>query len=354
MNSARFFVCSVLAILVAVCSACSKSDGPAEPNTGEIVVDAQPSDLNSAWEIVGPNGLYALGAGDSTLAGAPIGSYSIRWGPAFGWMAPDSVAQVLAANGSIRFSGTYIPLSGWLRFEFPSSDFTDVWGMSNGRAIGNYVNDTGWHSYSFDGEQWVSLPTPGSVVGADDSGIIGNYFESELQRGFRFAGEHWYAIANPSGIHTEIYDIDDGRIVGRFYSDSSISHGFRFDGATWSQIDAPGASKTVVTGIDGTWLAGNALVSGTWHGFVFDGSAWEFIDSPDQSRLTVWGIDQQRVVGFYGDHGFVASTTDFVSIDVPGATWTQVTGLEGSLVFGKFKDGTGKIYGFATHMDSLP
>ena len=244
--------------------------------------------------------------------------------------------------------------SVWTTIDHPgATSWTDVWGIDGeGRLVGNFVDASGWAPYIYDGSTWTSPDVPGTFIGADKNSYIGNYFPAG-ERGFIYDGSNWADVVFPGAPNTEIYDVDGDQIVGKYYSGSDASHGFLFDGTSWATVDAPGATKTVVTGVDGNILAGNFLDALGWHSFLFDGTTWSTIDSPSGST-NVWGVQGTTVVGFSDNRGFIYDGESWTFVDAPDAAWTQVTGIEGNTVFGKYQDKSSVIHGFTYTISAIP
>lgn len=107
-------VCSIAAppalLFLAGCG-----DGPAPPEvgkTGTIIADPQPDILNAPWSLDGPR--EESGNGDTTLVGMPVGEYTMAWGSVSGYVPPGGGTQNLTPEGTITFSGTYVPDNGGL------------------------------------------------------------------------------------------------------------------------------------------------------------------------------------------------------------------------------------------------
>jgi len=75
--------------------------------TGTIEIDANPDALNASWTIAGPQDLS--GNGDTTLTDMPTGVYTLTWGDVSDWIAPASSQGTLISDGTVTFSGTYLP-----------------------------------------------------------------------------------------------------------------------------------------------------------------------------------------------------------------------------------------------------
>ncbi|MBK7702151.1 MAG: hypothetical protein IPI34_04270 [bacterium] len=107
----RGTVLVLMLALVGALAGCA-GDDPATPQTGDITIDAQPDGIGAPWQITGPAGFARSGADDDTLDLLPAGEYTLTWGavPGFVGPAPASATLVLAAAGTVTFSGTYTDL----------------------------------------------------------------------------------------------------------------------------------------------------------------------------------------------------------------------------------------------------
>ena len=76
-------------------------------STGTIHVDPNPDHLNAPWMLTGPCVFEESGNGDSTFTDLLPGDYTIDWGTVPEWTRPPSETQMLQAEGSSTFSGTY-------------------------------------------------------------------------------------------------------------------------------------------------------------------------------------------------------------------------------------------------------
>lgn len=96
-----------LGLLLSGCGQSEITAAKSVPTTGNIVVDADPDELNAPWTLSGPENLTVEGRGDSTLTSFAPGTYSVAWGAVPDWNAPTTGNRVLAAGGSIHFNGVY-------------------------------------------------------------------------------------------------------------------------------------------------------------------------------------------------------------------------------------------------------
>lgn len=72
------------------------------------------------------------------------------------------------------------------------------------------------------------------------------------------------------------------------------------------------------------------------------------IDQPAVTYNIAWGVSNGIVVGYenYGDSGFTYDGTSFTTVNVPGASYTQLNGIAGSDLYGNYSPNVGPNAGF--------
>ncbi len=98
-------------LLVVLFLGCGEDDPvtpPASPK-GTVSIDVSPDSVGATWQLSGPSNYSVSGVGDLVLEGLGVGDYTITWGELGGWVVPTPrvSSQVLAADGTISFTGTY-------------------------------------------------------------------------------------------------------------------------------------------------------------------------------------------------------------------------------------------------------
>ena len=200
---------------------------------------------------------------------------------------------------------------------------TGAYGVSNGTVSGTFVDASGQtFGFLYDGTSWTALEHPSIGVGRvdtvargiSDGTVVGYAIESLAARGFVYRGGAFREVIVPGSIGTFPQDVDGDRIVGTF--DDPLTRGFLLDGNALQVIDHPLGLPlgTFLTGVDGANIVGNYLsaTDGRSHGFLFDGTNYIPIDVPGATDTAATGIDGTRIVGTYLDaagatHGFVAT-----------------------------------------------
>ena len=79
-------------------------------------------------------------------------------------------------------------------------------------------------------------------------------------------------------------------------------------------------------------MAGNYTAAGVNHGFKWSGGQFVSIDFPGSTITNLTGINSLgEISGVYGiagsSHGFLLSDGEFTSLDVPGSDYTNTTAL---------------------------
>lgn len=77
-----------------------------EVPTGTVIIDPDPDALHAPWTMESDAGGFFSGAGDSTLAELPLGTYTLTWGDVDGFTppTPNPVTQVLGAGAVAVFA----------------------------------------------------------------------------------------------------------------------------------------------------------------------------------------------------------------------------------------------------------
>lgn len=148
-----------------------------------------------------------------------------------------------------------------------------------------------------------------------------------------------------------------GQIVGN-YTDEFGSHGYMQSNiTTYTTIDFPGAEGTVATAInDSGEIVGYYLEDSKYNGFVDIGGSLSALNPPGATYTQIYGINNAgQISGTYGggdcpqrDYcGFVYQGGKFTRIMAPGAFDTDVYGVSNSgIVVGQYFTETGVSHGF--------
>src|SRR5215471_17878840 len=229
--------------------------------------------------------------------------------------------------------------------------------------------------------------------------IVGNFNDATVARhGFLLDNGVFTTFDAPGAISTIAIHINDaGQIVGYYIDASQISHGFVLTGGLFTVIDVPGSTATFAGGINNhgdvagayidilgversfTWNNGqfnyispsfavnsefhaindhgdlvgvyNGNGSSVFRGFLGTAGSFATYNFPNQPVTSPWSVTNHDVIaGFFHDditsHAFVNGGSNFVRIDVAGASFTfgfDIDDDQGRIV-GYF--GRGGIHGF--------
>jgi hypothetical protein len=123
------------------------------------------------------------------------------------------------------------------------------------------------------------------------------------------------------------------------YGTAATAATFAAKGYTYTAIVVPGAFITTVSaiGATGTVIGGWYDPNFTEHGYIFQNGTLTSFDEPDAVNGTIpAGINKSgEIVGSYydtnyGEHGFtyVPATGVFTTVDMPGANYTGLSGID--------------------------
>ena len=82
------------------------------PKSGTVSVTCLPDTLDVPWILSLPDGLKAIGVGDSTLTNMPVGAYTMSWQPLTDYLAPLPDSLMMEAGQALEFQGTYVRPTG--------------------------------------------------------------------------------------------------------------------------------------------------------------------------------------------------------------------------------------------------
>jgi hypothetical protein len=199
---------------------------------------------------------------------------------------------------------------------------TSAWGVSGNRVSGEFRAVGGQaKGYLYDGATWTSFEHPPTTHagldtfarGTDGTTVVGFFLDDTGTHSFAYDGVTFTDVRFP-GSDTFAFDVDAGRIVGS-YNATVGRHGFIFDGTDWRTVDYPGSDvfATHLFGIDGDNVVGfyQTPPNGQPRGFLYNGADFIPIDFPGATETAVYGIDADRIVGSYVDanrnrHAFIA------------------------------------------------
>jgi uncharacterized membrane protein len=143
----------------------------------------------------------------------------------------------------------------------------------------------------------------------------------------------------PSGVN------NSGVVVGEYQDKSQGWYGYILDGKKLTKLDDPNGIDTACVGIN---LNGAIAIVGNYEnfdgritGFLYQNGKFKDIPGPASAIASyAFGTnDSGEIVGSYLDsagvtHGFLLKGKRYTTLDVPGGSWTEATGInnKGSVI----------------------
>lgn len=267
---------------------------------------------------------------------------------------------------------TQIDVTNSLTITNASEGSTSIAGISGGKIVGNYTDDTNSdHGFLFDGTNYTQIDVTNGVVGSTTvvgiSGnlIVGNYLDTDSNAvGFLFDGTNYTSIDDSNAIlgGTTVVGISGSIVAGNFNDTDGNAHGFFFDGTNYTTLDdndpAAQSNTTVVTGIAGGKVYGSYQdINSDTCNFIYDlttGTYTTFQGPPDGTTVT--GASGLNAFGTYADifgntNAFLFDGANYTTIDDPNGApgSTTIVGISGNNVAGTYTEtnsGNGFTYGF--------
>lgn len=224
---------------------------------------------------------------------------------------------------------------------------------------------------------YVSLDSTAGHGGTTRAWSINNLGQvvgqsSEAGYGFLYSGGVYTFIPGPNGENSGAVGINDaGQILGGYANGYGGAYGFVKTGDNYTIIDVPNSNKnagTIVTGINnhGTVIGNYSTQPGGSYdaGFLESNGVYTTLQFPGGPNfLNAWysGVnDAGQVVGTYdetvfigpsqsyvAEHGFFLSGGVYTTLDVPGATLTEATGINNvGQITGWYENSKGIAHGF--------
>lgn len=338
--------------------------GPAfavlDPTRGSAAVVADDTGL--------PTAAYDFTVLDVPGAGRTVALAMNAGGEVTGWYQPETLGSAPPMPFIYR-EGNYTTLT------VPDADYAAGHAINDyGDVVGSYIDGGYEHGFiyragvvaKFDVPGALNttprtINAPGQVVGSFQDGSTGDFHS------FRYSEGHYKVIKWPgvSANSINVQDINDrGVLTGtQIVTDpsqhSSATHGFTKRGRRISLFDCPRDNEiTNPISINNKGrVAGTCSSASGLRVFLYkDGKMRTFTlrrGKGIQSEIFVSSInDSGRVIGGYYDpphgliHGFVLQQRRFYGLDVPGASTTTPTDINGGgEITGYFEDASG-THGF--------
>ena len=193
------------------------------------------------------------------------------------------------------------------------------------------------------------------------AGVVLACLGMTLQAG---AAPSFTTIDFPGAVFTTAPGINRfGDIVGHYIDTAGIDHGYLLHKGTFSTIDFPGADGGHAHDINsGGVIVGQYFIAKRYNGYVLSGGVYTSIEFPRAQSTRANGINTAgEIVGTYFDnnsdttggsngskgHGFLLSDGVFLTIDFPGADYTDVWRInDNRQILGRYKIGNANFHIF--------
>jgi probable HAF family extracellular repeat protein len=274
----------------------------------------------------------------------------------------------------------------FISFDYPGATSTRASGINaDGAVVGSYADSTGkQHGFLLFGGSFTTIDYPSAVataaLGINSLGdIVGQYTadtsgDPSAIHGFLLHGGNFTPLNYPGRLGMIAQRINDaGQITGcdHDHDMGASMHGVVYKDGNWTELSM---GMSMGTGLlpEGSLAVGFYNYSTTsGHAYFTGGSDPIFFDFPFASGSAAWDINPSgEIVGQYADvakvtHGFllvpspfdptfgitpvagVAPSFQFMTVDYPGATFTQAVGINASgHIVGAYRDSAGTQHAF--------
>jgi uncharacterized membrane protein len=289
-------------------------------------------------------------------------------------------------SASVLSLGTLMAADTFIPFDFPGATSTRASGINvDGAVVGAYVDKDGTqHGFMLTGGNFTTIEYPGAIgtaaLGINSQGdIVGQYTvdnsgDAAAIHGFLLHEGNFTALYYPGRLGMIAQRINDaGQITGcnHDHDMADSMHGFLYKDGNWTELSM---GMSMGTGLlpDGNLAVGFYNYSTTsGHAYLTSGANATFFDFPFAGGSAAWDINPSgEIVGQYADaakvtHGFllipsafdttfeinpvagVAQSFRFITIDFPGAIFTQAVGINASgHIVGSYRDSAGAQHAF--------
>jgi len=269
--------------------------------------------------------VIALSAGTSAMAGTWVAAVPVQ----------DSTSMAMfGINDTNVITGDYADASGAQHgFVGPFDgskykSFDDPDGTTQPRAINNKGFITGFDTGSL--AQWERFPKgyiksitkngkpiiAALAMGLNGAGVfVGDYINKKgkelgyMGQKAKYLSTFSLSIKNAGYAGRAINSAGD--IAGWYYDTSTgLQRGFTIIGGTAKSVDYPNAAYTVGEGLNNNGIMSGQYqdASGVIHGFLYDTAAKKFtsLDAPGATLTQVWGINNNNVAAVSTDVGSFA------------------------------------------------
>ena len=193
------------------------------------------------------------------------------------------------------------------------------------------------------------------IFGANNRGAMVGYYRSTdgAEHGFLLQGGNVTTIDDPNGVKTYCNKLNSsGTIVGNYYDSSYVVHSFEYQNGQFTDV-GPVGFPSIAQGInDQGQFVGGYVRDGVTHGFLWNGTEYVTLDVPGASQSFAVDInDRGKIVLDWIDssgnyEGAIYNGKKYRTINVPGATQSFPNSLDsaGDVVF-SWEDSSSHFHG---------
>jgi uncharacterized membrane protein len=232
-----------------------------------------------------------------------------------------------------------------------------------GRIVGEYEDPSGHHAFILDDGVYSSFDVPGAFGASSANGLnaadqVVGWYDGFVTTKAYIRNGATYTDLNPFAGAPDVkaYAINEAGHVAGYYErpTDGLYRGYVYDGTNYTTLNYPGAVGSQAIGINKDDDVVGYYFSGQPHGFLYEDGAYTTVDHPNGGFGTVaQGInDAGEIAGIYfdsnnRDHGFIKTSTGFVTVDYPGAALTGLTAINNAgQVVGYYGDGVNPFRAF--------
>ncbi len=253
--------------------------------------------------------------------------------------------------------------AGFTQIDVPGAFATRAFGVNAvGQVVGSYTDATGTHGFLWDDGAITTIKVPLAISteawGINPQGdIVGRYRKAANPRtfGFLLRDGVYTDISVGNHLHTLPIKISpSGEIAGCFHDTNFLMdmRGYIQRGSRVSSYEAlPSTMHNGVTPGGGV-IAGISFTAPLLaRAYVITRGVYSEFGYPGATFTQAWDVSPTgTVVGYFNavdSHGFVRDNDGLRQVDVPGARWTRIFGINPRHdMAGTYADAAGMVHGF--------
>lgn len=253
--------------------------------------------------------------------------------------------------------------AGVTSIDKPGALSTRAFGINSvGQIVGSYTDATGTHGYLWQDGEFTTIKFPLAVTteawGINPQGhIVGRYRKPGNPGTFGFLRKDGVYTDISVGTHLHTLPIKiapSGEIAGCFHDTNFLMdmRGYIQRGSRVSSFERlPSTMHNGVTPGGGV-IAGISFTAPLLtRAYVITRGVYAEFSYPGATFTQAWDVSPTgTVVGYFNavdSHGFVLDGDDLTQVDVPGARWTRIFGIDPQHdMVGTYADAAGMVHGF--------